>query len=51
MSHCFLQKSINTFDVLTSIQIRTVLTDQKFTSGNDHVVRKIELRLINNNSP
>ena len=44
MSHCFLQKNINTFDVLKSIQIRTVLSE------NGHVVKKIELKLINNNS-
>ena len=44
MSHCFLQKNINTFDVLKSLQKRTVLSE------NDHVVKKIELKLINNNS-
>ena len=30
----FLRKTINTFDALTFIQMRTVLTDNKFTSGN-----------------
>ena len=30
------KKNINTFDVLTFIQMRTVLTDKKFTSENDY---------------
>ena len=32
----FNKKNINTFDVLTFIQLRTVLTDEKFTSENDY---------------
>ena len=32
----FNKKNINTFDVLTFMQMRTVLTDKKFTSENDY---------------
>ena len=32
----FNEENINTFDVLTIIQMRTVLTDKKLTSENDY---------------
>ena len=32
----FNKKNINTFDVLTFMQMRTVLIDKKFTSENDY---------------
>ena len=32
----FLQNNINTFDVLTFMQMRTALIDKKFISGNDN---------------
>ena len=40
----FLTKNINTFDVLTFM--RTVLTDKKFTSGNDYTHKKNKLMWV-----
>ena len=41
MSQYFQEKNINTFDVLTFIKMRTVLTDKTFTSGNDYTHKKV----------
>ena len=44
VSQCFQQKYINNFDVLTFM--RTVLTDKKFTSGNDYTHKKSKLMWV-----
>ena len=41
ISQCFQQNYINTFDVLTFIQMRTVLTNNKFTSGNNYTYKNV----------
>ena len=51
----FNKKNINTFDILTFMQMHTVLTDKKSTSGNDHTRKKViqcskQFRSIDNNS-
>ena len=35
----FNKRNINTFDILTLIQMRTLLTDKKFTSEHDYTIR------------
>ena len=37
----FNKKNIHTFYVLTFIQMCRVLTDKKFTSGNNHTYKKV----------